>query len=52
MSKMKKVYEQGYNEEGQLNALINQQIEDNKDKDPAVDAAEENPNKATIQFVG
>ena len=27
-----------------LNALINQQIEDNKDKDPALDAAEENPN--------
>tara|TARA_B100000902_G_scaffold398766_1_gene466767 strand:+ start:382 stop:1584 length:1203 start_codon:yes stop_codon:yes gene_type:complete len=45
MSKMKKVYEQGYNEDGQLNALINQQIEDNKDKDPALDAAEENPNK-------
>jgi hypothetical protein len=45
MSKMKKVYEQGYNEEGQLNALINQQIEDDKNKDPAVDAAEENPNK-------
>ncbi len=45
MSKMRKVYEQGYNEDGQLNALINQQIEDNKDKDPALDAAEENPNK-------
>ena len=45
MSKMKKVYEQGYNEDGQLNALINQQIEENKDKDPALDAAEENPNK-------
>lgn len=44
MSKMRKVYEQGYNEDGQLNALINQQIEDNKDKDPALDAAEENPN--------
>ena len=44
-SKMMKVYEQGYNEDGQLNALINQQIEDNKDKDPALDAAEENPNK-------
>jgi len=35
---------QGYNEDGKLNALINQQIEDNKDKDPALDAAEENPN--------
>jgi len=45
MSKMKKVYEQGYNEDGKLNALINQQIEDTKDKDPALDAAEENPNK-------
>ena len=44
MSKMRKVYEQGYNEDGQLNALINQQIEDNNDKDPALDAAEENPN--------
>ena len=44
-SKMMKIYEQGYNEDGQLNALINQQIEDNKDKDPALDAAEENPNK-------
>ena len=44
MSKMRKVYEQGYNEDGQLNALINEQIEDNKDKDPALDAAEENPN--------
>ena len=45
MSKMKKVYEQGYNEEGQLNALINQQMKDDKNKDPAVDAAEKNPNK-------
>jgi len=45
MSKMKKVYEQGYNEDGQLNALINQQIDDTKDKDPALDAAEKNPNK-------
>ena len=44
-SKMMKIYEQGYNEDGQLNALINQQIEENKDKDPALDAAEENPNK-------
>ena len=43
-SKMMKIYEQGYNEDGKLNALINQQIEDNKDKDPALDAAEENPN--------
>ncbi len=44
-SKMMKVYEQGYNEDGQLNALINQQIEDTKDNDPALEAAEENPNK-------
>ena len=40
MSKMKKVYEQGYNEEGQLNALINQQIEN--DENPA-NEAEKNP---------
>jgi hypothetical protein len=44
-SKMMKIYEQGYNEDGQLNALINQQIEDNKDKDPALETAEDNPNK-------
>ena len=36
MSKMKKVYEQGYNEDGQLNALINQQIEN--DENPANEA--------------
>ena len=46
MSKMKKVYEQGYNEDGKLNALINQQIEDNKD--PALEAAEDNPNKEIV----
>jgi len=40
MSKMKKVYEQGYNEDGQLNALINQQIEN--DENPA-NEAEKNP---------
>ena len=44
-SKMMKIYEQGYNEDGKLNALINQQIEDNKDKDPALETAEDNPNK-------
>ena len=41
MSKMKKVYEQGYNEDGQLNAIINKQITDKKD--PALEAAEDNP---------
>lgn len=40
MSKMKKVYEQGYNEDGQLNAIINKQIEDNEN--PA-NEAEKNP---------
>ena len=40
MSKMRKVYEQGYNEDGQLNALINQQIEN--DENPA-NEAEKNP---------
>jgi len=46
MSKMKKVYEQGYNEDGELNAIINKQIKDGKD--PALEAAEDNPNKEIV----
>ena len=46
MSKMKKVYEQGYNEDGELNAIINKQITDKKD--PALKAAEDNPNKEIV----
>ena len=39
MSKMKKVYEQGYNEDGELNAIINKQIEDKNDKEKDAAAA-------------
>ena len=46
MSKMKKVYEQGYSEDGELNAIINKQITDKKD--PALEAAEDNPNKEIV----
>ena len=46
MSKMKKVYEQGYNEDGELNAIINKQITDKKDT--ALEAAEDNPNKEIV----
>ena len=46
MSKMKKVYEQGYNEDGELNAIINKQITDKKDT--ALEVAEDNPNKEII----
>ena len=46
MSKMKKVYEQGYSEDGELNAIINKQITDKKD--PALKAAEDNPNKEIV----
>ena len=42
MSKMKKVYEQGYNEDGQLNAIINKQLEN--EENPA-NEAENNPGK-------
>ena len=43
---MKKVYEQGYSEDGELNAIINKQITDKKD--PALEAAEDNPNKEIV----
>ena len=46
MSKMKKVYEQGYNEDGELNAIINKQITDKKDT--ALEVAEDNPNKEIV----
>ena len=46
MSKMKNVYEQGYDDEGNLNAIINKQLEDKKD--PALEAAEDNPNKEIV----
>ena len=39
MSKMKKVYEQGYNEDGELNAIINKQITDKDDKEKDAAAA-------------